>query len=132
MVSAALRRGSYWIRASSRRSESPLVGALDGRSQRSQRHPIDQMVAPNILVHERRHRVDDSDQDHQIGRKPMQFINAVADCGVTRPEFRHGPYSEQFEAAIGRSLGSLNVPANASINRQFLSTISITYNNAPA
>jgi hypothetical protein len=60
------------------------------------------MVAPNILVYERCHRVDDSDQDHQIGRKPMQLIDAVADCGVTRPEFRHGPYAEQIEAAIGR------------------------------
>ena len=46
--------------------------------------------------------MDESDQDHQIGREPMPFIDAVADRGVTRPKLRHGPYAEQIEAAIGR------------------------------
>jgi len=54
-------------------------------------HAFEKVVAPYILMCERRHPVETSNQDGQIGRELMPLIDSVAGCRVVCPDLRQRP-----------------------------------------
>ncbi len=65
-------------------------------------HPLEKVVAPHVLMHQRCRCVEASDQKGQIGREFVPFIDAVPRRSIACPELRQRPDTKQIEAAIQR------------------------------
>jgi hypothetical protein len=84
------------------RGAAPGDGGYGRTAATITQHAFEQVAAPHLLTHERRHCVQAGHHNGEIGRESTPFGHAALDRGVACPEPRQGPHAEHIEAAIRR------------------------------